>query len=271
MSFLHIRMLLLPDMRLINGSSPSYRQGLVEVFYNGIWGSVCDGDWDLDDAHVLCRSMGFGEASETPEGATFGRSSTNATVSNVQCRGNERSLFECSLNTNNIYNCTGMAGVTCSGELLLWIGYQIVIIASCIWMSCSWKEGHDLDIKDVVILCFFTPEYCYIVWFMRGLHACKFCQNNLLFIVSDDSLANVNFLNQKNIKKYLYHRIPGCYHRTLHFFCKGIRWKLSSTKRIVLVAIVTDTSRKINKRCTVLLIKDIETFLWSGPCCLKLW
>ena len=80
-------------MRLIGGSS--YREGRVEVFYNGAWGTVCDDDWDLIDAHAICRSMGFGDASEATTDASFGQGSVEIAFDNVNCNGSERSIFEC--------------------------------------------------------------------------------------------------------------------------------------------------------------------------------
>ena len=34
--------------------------GKVVVCQNGIFGSVCDADWDQNDADVLCNSVGIG-------------------------------------------------------------------------------------------------------------------------------------------------------------------------------------------------------------------
>ena len=38
-----------------------------------MWGTICDDNWDLTDANVVCRQAGFGTAFEALRNAAFGR------------------------------------------------------------------------------------------------------------------------------------------------------------------------------------------------------
>ena len=44
-------------IRLAEGYNDN--SGRVEIQYNGEWGIICDDNWDINDAQVVCRMLGF--------------------------------------------------------------------------------------------------------------------------------------------------------------------------------------------------------------------
>nr|KAF6295961.1 galectin 3 binding protein [Myotis myotis] len=104
------------DMRLANGDAPN--EGRVEIFYGGQWGTVCDNLWDLVDASVVCRALGFENATEALGRAAFGPGTGPIMLDEVQCSGTESSLANCSslgwLRSKCRHNQD--AGVICSNE-----------------------------------------------------------------------------------------------------------------------------------------------------------
>ena len=45
------------DIRLASISNPL--EGLVEACYDGVWGTVCDSNWESAEASVVCHQLGF--------------------------------------------------------------------------------------------------------------------------------------------------------------------------------------------------------------------
>ena len=75
------------------------------MYYNSTWGTVCDDEWDLNDAQVVCRELGFGLAIAAKSQATYGEGSDPIWLDNLNCNGTELTLGYCSHNGWGTHNC----------------------------------------------------------------------------------------------------------------------------------------------------------------------
>ncbi|XP_019634567.1 PREDICTED: deleted in malignant brain tumors 1 protein-like, partial [Branchiostoma belcheri] len=106
---------LMNRIRLIGGSGPN--EGRVEVRPEDsmTWGTVCHNRFNMDDADVVCRMLGYPNATQVQNDAYFGQGTGPIYMDDLRCDGNETSLFSCSYAGWTIQDCDhGQdAGVVC--------------------------------------------------------------------------------------------------------------------------------------------------------------
>ena len=77
----------------------------MEVYNNGSWGTVCDDNWDTNNARVVCRQLGFLTALIVYSNARYGQGTGPILLDDVTCGGYESSLLSCRHSGVGIHNC----------------------------------------------------------------------------------------------------------------------------------------------------------------------
>ncbi|XP_059785726.1 T-cell differentiation antigen CD6 [Balaenoptera ricei] len=97
--------------RLTGGTDPC--EGQVEVYFRGVWSTVCDSTWYEPEAKVLCRDLGCGTLARVPKGLPHSLSGKMY----YSCEGGEPTLSECfwRFNNSNLCSQSQAARVLCSG------------------------------------------------------------------------------------------------------------------------------------------------------------
>ncbi|KAM9365925.1 scavenger receptor cysteine-rich type 1 protein M130-like, partial [Pholidichthys leucotaenia] len=106
------------SVRLLNGTSVC--SGRLEVKSNQSWSSVCQADFDQQDAEVVCRELGCGPPLLL-QGALYGDMEAPVGTKEFQCGGDESALLDCRSSGSARKSCSpGEAvGLTCSEPVRL--------------------------------------------------------------------------------------------------------------------------------------------------------
>ena len=102
-------------VRLVGG--PTEYEGRVEVYHDGEWGTVCEDEWDLSDAEVVCTELGYGSAIAARYHAFSGQGSGQIWLDDLYCDGTEVTIANCSHGGWGNHDCIHAedAGVRCTG------------------------------------------------------------------------------------------------------------------------------------------------------------
>ena len=107
----------------MGGIGSSAKEGYLEgLGSNGQWGGICDDNFDINDAHVICKMLGYplaaGALAFSTAAVFYGTapSGNNFVLDDLVCTGNEASVFDCPHNGEWNEDCgaTDIAGVRCA-------------------------------------------------------------------------------------------------------------------------------------------------------------
>uniref|UniRef100_A0A3P9LHV3 SRCR domain-containing protein n=1 Tax=Oryzias latipes TaxID=8090 RepID=A0A3P9LHV3_ORYLA len=138
---------------LENGSSRC--SGRLEVKSNNWWSSVCEDDFDLLDAEVVCRELGCG-APSVLQGALYGEAEAPILSREFLCEGHESVLLDCGSSWRKTKACPPdkAVGLTCSEEFRL-VGTDSRCaggLQSRIQGS-EWREEWKINVKSLANVC----------------------------------------------------------------------------------------------------------------------
>ncbi|KAI5615180.1 soluble scavenger receptor cysteine-rich domain-containing protein SSC5D-like, partial [Silurus asotus] len=101
-------------------AGPHRCSGRVEVLHGGSWSTVCDADFDQQDAKVVCRELDCGIPMKVLGSAAFGRGEDQVWTEELQCRGTESEIYFCPSSSSLKHsNCShhNDLGLICSGKV----------------------------------------------------------------------------------------------------------------------------------------------------------
>ncbi|KAI4872567.1 hypothetical protein NFI96_029805 [Prochilodus magdalenae] len=142
------------EVRLVGGSRCS---GRVEVLHGETWYTVCDADFDQQDAEVVCRELGCGLPVEVLGGAAFGRGEGQVWSEELQCRGNESQIYSCPTSPSLKHNCShdSDVGLVCAGSVRLVDGGSPCVGRVEVLHRGQWGTvcGDDWDMNAAAVVC----------------------------------------------------------------------------------------------------------------------
>ena len=126
----------------------SQYSGLVQVYYNSQWGTICHNSWTFTESTVLCRSLGYGSAVRTVYYGynTYGSISGPVWLDSVYCPSYSYSMYSCSNNgvgnvAGTCYGHRGDVGVVCtdSKSVMFRISEECINVFRSLKVNMQWN------------------------------------------------------------------------------------------------------------------------------------
>uniref|UniRef100_A0A3B5Q675 SRCR domain-containing protein n=1 Tax=Xiphophorus maculatus TaxID=8083 RepID=A0A3B5Q675_XIPMA len=138
------------SVRLVQGTNRC--SGRLEVKTDQSWSSVCEKDFDLQDAEVVCREIGCGPPS-VHQGALYGEAEAPVGSREFLCEGSESALLKCSSRKSSGRNSCSPDNIRLVGEASRCAG-RLEMLHQEEWRP-SWSSvcEKDFDLHYAEVVC----------------------------------------------------------------------------------------------------------------------
>uniref|UniRef100_A0A4W3GMU3 SRCR domain-containing protein n=1 Tax=Callorhinchus milii TaxID=7868 RepID=A0A4W3GMU3_CALMI len=141
-----------------------------------------DDEWDMADAHVVCRSLGYANATQAVTGGRFGSGAGPILLDDVRCLGTERSLINCKTKGWSVHDCEHWeaAGVRCDTNQAEFPGYHL---------------ERPMELQQSLSLLYLSQKHCQVkilvLTAQGGPVRLHLCAHRLILALSQDGNMSV--------------------------------------------------------------------------------
>ena len=116
---------------------------------------VCDDSWNMVDANVVCKELGYYRAKQFTRESYYGPIDTDYRMDNVKCDGNEVRLLDCRHAEQDDCGPGEAAGVICDTR-----DYSLILNNTCFELDVSYEYGDSIDQKSSIASATDCQQHC---------------------------------------------------------------------------------------------------------------